>query len=94
MHWHSLLCLEKSLDPAKVAGKIVACLRGESARVAKGIEAARAGAAGMVLCNSVVEGNDLTGDAHLLPAAHINYTDGLVLFAYINSTKFVLIFTL
>ncbi|KAG6416414.1 hypothetical protein SASPL_123844 [Salvia splendens] len=83
----ALVCLEKSLDPAKVAGKIVACLRGENARVAKGIEAKRAGAAGMVLCNSVVEGNDLTGDAHLLPAAHINYTDGLVLFAYINSTK-------
>ncbi|KAL1559955.1 subtilisin-like protease SBT5.4 [Salvia divinorum] len=83
----ALLCLEKSLDPAKVRGRIVVCLRGENARIAKGIEAARAGAAGMVLCNSQLEGNDLSGDPHFLPAAHINYTDGLVLFAYINSTK-------
>ncbi|XP_057765175.1 subtilisin-like protease SBT5.4 [Salvia miltiorrhiza] len=83
----ALLCLDKSLDSGKVAGKIVVCMRGENARVSKGIEAARAGAAGMVLCNDQTDGNDVTGDAHFLPATHISYADGLVLFAYINSTK-------
>lgn len=69
-------------------GKIVVCLRGQNSRVEKGIEAARAGAAGMVLCNSKAEGNELIADSHFLPATQINYTDGLILFAYINSTRF------
>lgn len=77
------------MDSAKVSGKIVVCLRGEGARVSKGIESARAGAAGMVLCNNATDGNELIGDVHFLPATHISYTDSLTLFAYINSTKFV-----
>ena len=51
MYSCSELCLNGTLDPAKVKGKIVLCLRGENARVAKGLECAQAGAVGMILAN-------------------------------------------
>lgn len=83
------LCKEGTLDRKKVEGKIVVCLRGDNPRVEKGAVARAAGAAGMILINSDVDGAEILADPHLLPATHINYTDGLVLLAYINSTKFV-----
>ncbi|KAL6991312.1 hypothetical protein U1Q18_009429 [Sarracenia purpurea var. burkii] len=84
---NALLCEEGTLDPQKVKGKILVCLRGDIARVKKGQQAALAGAAGMILCNAKSDGNDIIADPHVLPASHINYTDGLALFAYMNSTK-------
>lgn len=68
-------------------GKILACLRGETARVAKGEESLLAGAVGMILCNDKLSGNEIIADAHVLPASQINYTDGVAVFAYISSTK-------
>ncbi|XP_030929601.1 subtilisin-like protease SBT5.4 isoform X2 [Quercus lobata] len=83
----ALLCYAGSLDPKKVKGKIVLCLRGEIARVDKGSECLRAGAVGMILANNLTDGNDLSADPHVLPASHINYTDGQIIFAYLNRTK-------
>ncbi|GMP75936.1 hypothetical protein CsSME_00032844 [Camellia sinensis var. sinensis] len=83
----AMLCKGGTLDPRKVKGKIVACLRGEIARVEKGMEAAQAGAVGMILCNDELSGNEIIADPHVLPASHINYTDGLAVLAYINSTN-------
>jgi len=83
----ALLCYAGSLDPKKVKGKIVLCLRGENARVEKGSECHRAGAVGMILANNVTDGNDLSADPHVLPASHIKYTDGQIIFAYLNGTK-------
>ncbi|KAL6544170.1 hypothetical protein OROGR_010667 [Orobanche gracilis] len=82
-----ILCKENTLNPNMVKGKIVICLRGQNARVEKGVVAARAGAAGMILCNDESSGNDVSADPHFLPAAHINYENGLTLFAYVNNTK-------
>ncbi|CAI9109008.1 OLC1v1008737C2 [Oldenlandia corymbosa var. corymbosa] len=81
------LCSPGSLDPEKVKGKIIVCLRGESARVAKGVVAAQAGAVGMILCNNAAAGNGINADPHFLPATHITYHDSLPLLSYINSTK-------
>ncbi|KAJ9184226.1 hypothetical protein P3X46_003973 [Hevea brasiliensis] len=81
------LCKPGSLDHEKVGGKILVCLRGENARVDKGLQAFLAGAAGMILCNDKQNGNGLVLDFHFLPASHINYTDGLTVFSYINSTN-------
>ncbi|KAI9187219.1 hypothetical protein LWI28_025662 [Acer negundo] len=81
------LCKPGTLDPVKVKGKILVCLRGENGRVEKGSLAAKAGAVGMILANNKESGNEILADAHLLPASHINFTDGLSVFAYINSTK-------
>lgn len=68
-------------------GKILVWLRGVNARVDKGQQAALAGAVGMVLANNDLSGNEILADPHVLPASHINYTDGLALFSYINSTR-------
>ncbi|KAI4311838.1 hypothetical protein MLD38_036701 [Melastoma candidum] len=81
------LCFPETLDPEKAKGKIVACLRGITARVDKGRQAAQAGAAGMILCNDEDSGNEIIADPHLLPAAHITYKDGLTVFNYINNSK-------
>lgn len=76
-----------SLDPEKVRGKIVVCLRGITARVEKGEAVLRAGGSGMVLVNDQTSGNEIIADAHVLPATHISYNDGLSLFSYLNFTK-------
>ncbi|PIA43768.1 hypothetical protein AQUCO_01800075v1 [Aquilegia coerulea] len=81
------LCKAGSLDPKKVKGKILVCTRGDNARVDKGLQAELAGAVAMVLSNDVSTGNEIIADAHVLPASHITYTDGLAVFEYINSTK-------
>ncbi|KAK4487575.1 hypothetical protein RD792_005777, partial [Penstemon davidsonii] len=85
--WEALLCRLKALDPEKVKGNILVCLMGEIPSTVKGKHALLAGAAGMILCNDEFDGNDLTAEAHFLPAAQISYIDGLSVFAYINSTK-------
>jgi len=56
----------------------------------KGYQAALVGAAGMILCNDKASGNEIIADPHVLPAAQITYTDGLAVFAYINSTEYAL----
>ncbi|KAF8054516.1 hypothetical protein N665_1327s0002 [Sinapis alba] len=83
----ALLCKKDSLDPEKVKGKIVVCLRGDNARVDKGQQAATAGAVGMILCNDKASGNEIISDTHVLPASQIDYEDGEAVFSYLNSTK-------
>ena len=85
----SLLCESGSLDPSKVKGKILLCLRGDNARVEKGFEALKAGAVGMILANNVSDANDRSSDPHVLPVSHINYTDGQLVFAYVNTSKYL-----
>ncbi|XVE50924.1 hypothetical protein DITRI_Ditri01bG0202400 [Diplodiscus trichospermus] len=84
---NAILCMPGTLDPKKAKGKIVVCLRGNNARTDKGKQALLAGAAGMILANDEKSGNEIIADPHLLPATHINFTDGDIVFAYINSTK-------
>ncbi|WOK99953.1 subtilisin-like protease SBT5.3 [Canna indica] len=81
------LCYLRSLDPAMVKGKIVVCLRGITARVEKGEAVREAGGIGMVLANDVDNGNEVIADVHVLPATHITYSDGRILFSYLNSTR-------
>lgn len=84
----AMLCKVGTLDPKKVKGKIVVCLRGDIERTDKSHEAAATGAIGMVLVNDKDSGNEVDADPHVLPASHINYTDGLALFSYISNTRF------
>ncbi|XP_059629034.1 subtilisin-like protease SBT5.4 [Cornus florida] len=84
----ALFCKEGALDPQKAKGKIVVCLRGgEVDRADKSVNAARAGAVGMILCNDKADGDAIVADPHTIPASHLNYTAGQALFAYINSTQ-------
>ncbi|OAY79852.1 subtilisin-like protease SBT1.5 [Ananas comosus] len=81
----SSLCLEGSLDPAAVRGRIVVCDRGVSPRAAKGEVVRRAGAAGMILANGAFDGEGLVADCHVLPAAAVGAAAGDALRRYIAS---------
>lgn len=83
----SVLCKAGTLDPKKVKGKILVCLRGDNARVDKGEQALLAGAVGMVLANNEANGDEVIADPHVLPASHINFTGGYTIYKYINTTK-------
>ena len=77
------LCMENSLDPMMVRGKIVICDWGSSPRVAKGLIMKKAGDVGMILPNGVSNGEGLVGDAHLIPACAVGSDEGDVVKAYI-----------
>lgn len=70
------LCVTGTLSPEKVAGKIVLCDRGLTARVQKGSVVKSAGALGMVLSNTAANGEELVADAHLLPASAVGEKAG------------------
>ncbi|XP_065879695.1 subtilisin-like protease SBT5.6 [Euphorbia lathyris] len=80
-------CLPNSLSPEKVKGKIVLCMRGEGMRVSKGKEVKRAGGAGFILGNSPPNGNEITVDAHLLPATAVASNQAIQILNYIKSTN-------
>ena len=61
------------LDPAKIAGKIVVCDRGTTARVAKSLAVKEAGGVGMILLNPTA--NSLNADFHFVPTVHLQNTD-------------------
>lgn len=70
------LCLEGTLDPHLVAGKIVICDRGISPRVQKGQVVKNAGGIGMILSNTASNGEELVADSHLLPAVAVGEKEG------------------
>ncbi|WP_296001609.1 S8 family serine peptidase [Rugamonas sp.] len=67
------------LDPAKVAGKIVACQRGNNARVDKANAVKTAGGIGMILLD---DGNGTVVDIYNVPTIHVNQTDGATVASY------------
>ncbi|KAK7265556.1 hypothetical protein RJT34_33176 [Clitoria ternatea] len=85
---YALYCGYRNLDPVKVKGKIVVCLYGDdNDRLEMGVEAARAGAVGMIIANDKDSGNELFSDLHILPATQVNFEDGTHIFNYANHTK-------
>lgn len=58
------------LDPAKVAGKIVVCDRGTTARTNKSLAVQEAGGVGMILTNNPA--GTLNDDAHFVPTVHVS----------------------
>jgi hypothetical protein len=67
------------LDPAKVAGKIVICTRGDNARVDKSLAVKEAGGIGMILVDN---GSGLVSEAHSVPTIHVSAADGALIKAY------------
>ena len=68
------------LDPAKVAGKIVICERGVTARVNKSLAVKEAGGLGMILYNN--PDSSLNADFHFVPTVHVDLADGTAIKAY------------
>lgn len=75
------------MNPAKVRGKVVVCLRGGNSRADKGGTVLAAGGIAMVLANDEASGDEVMADAHLLPATHISFTAGEEVLKYIETTK-------
>lgn len=67
---NAALCGPGTLDPAKVAGKVVVCDRGVFDRVAKSAEVLRGGGVGMILVN--LSNSSLDTDKHAVPTVHVN----------------------
>lgn len=72
-----------ALDPAKVAGKIVVCDRGVTARVDKSLAVYEAGGVGMILVN--VSPASLNADFHSVPTVHLQDTDRAAVKAYADT---------
>lgn len=85
--YSSSLCLEESLNPESVKGKIVVCDRGVNSRGAKGEVVKKAGGVGMILANGVFDGEGLVADCHVLPATSIGAASGDVVRKYVASSK-------
>ncbi|KAG9453151.1 hypothetical protein H6P81_006055 [Aristolochia fimbriata] len=81
------LCLEGTLDPHVVAGKIVVCDRGISPRVQKGQVVKDAGGVGMVLTNTAANGEELVADCHFIPAVAVGESKGNAIKRYIRATR-------
>ncbi|GAB3272451.1 S8 family serine peptidase [Parahaliea aestuarii] len=75
-------CLEP-FPPGHFNGEIVICDRGEIARVDKGANVLAGGAGGMVLANVSFDG--VVGDAHFLPAIHVEVDVGDALKTWLDS---------
>ena len=69
-------CLEAFPPGTFDAGQIVVCDRGAIARVQKGRNVRDGGAGGFVLANTDGGASSTNDDLHVLPAIHINATDG------------------
>jgi subtilisin family serine protease len=67
---NAALCAPDTLDPAKIAGKVVVCDRGVVDRVAKSAEVKRGGGVGLVLVN--LSESSLDTDKHSVPTVHVN----------------------
>ncbi|KAL3375714.1 hypothetical protein AABB24_006934 [Solanum stoloniferum] len=82
--YSSSLCLEGSLNPNYVQGKIVLCDRGVNSRAAKGLVVKKAGGMGMIIANGVFDGEGLIADCHVLPATAVGASAGDEIRKYIS----------
>uniref|UniRef100_A0A6J0PB25 Subtilisin-like protease SBT1.2 n=1 Tax=Elaeis guineensis var. tenera TaxID=51953 RepID=A0A6J0PB25_ELAGV len=82
------VCKSGSLEDIDVRGKVVVCdADGEVGRVNQGRTVKSAGGAAMILRNKETSGFTTMSDTHVLPAAHVSYSDGLKIKSYISSAS-------
>jgi Subtilase family/Peptidase inhibitor I9/PA domain len=79
------LCFLGSLDPAKVAGKIVVCDRGVNARIDKSLEVKNEGGIGMIMVNT--SPNSVNADLHFVPTVHLGDGDAAAIHAAATAGK-------
>ncbi|KAL5579656.1 hypothetical protein UlMin_012098 [Ulmus minor] len=85
--YSSSLCLEGSLEPNLVKGKMVLCDRGINSRAGKGDVVKKAGGVGMILANGVFDGEGLVADCHVLPATSVGAFAGDEIRKYLTSAS-------
>ncbi|XP_027115037.1 subtilisin-like protease SBT1.1 [Coffea arabica] len=80
-------CINGSLSPKLVRGKIVVCDRGINSRVEKGEQVKMAGGAGMIIVNTETGGEERFADPHILPATMLGAQAAISIKRYMNSTR-------
>ncbi|KAK9758014.1 hypothetical protein RND81_01G200800 [Saponaria officinalis] len=75
-HKGAEFCINGSLSPKLVKGKIVLCQRGVNYRTEKGLVVKSAGGAAMLLFNNPEFGDELIADPHVLPAVTLKASEG------------------
>ncbi|CAI5502950.1 unnamed protein product [Closterium sp. Naga37s-1] len=83
------LCFPGCLDPAKVAGKIVMCLRGGVYLFEKARVVAAAGGLGVIFVNDPTGSSDVYSSVSeaTIPTVHLTAAQGAVIRTYIKKTK-------
>jgi subtilisin family serine protease len=81
------LCFSGTLDPAKVAGRMVVCDRGVNARVDKSLAVAMAGGLGMVLVNVAGGATDIAADFHSVPTIHLPAANEAAIKSYVGTSN-------
>ncbi|GMI93517.1 hypothetical protein like AT5G45650 [Hibiscus trionum] len=82
-------CLDGSLDPYKVNGKIVLCFVGDgTGYLYKGVEVSKAGGVGMILAHPESDGNQPSYNINFVPATEVMYDDAVQIIQYIYSTMY------
>jgi subtilisin family serine protease len=71
------------LDPAKVAGKILVCDRGNNVLVNKSANGKIAGAVGVIIANVPGGNTTILNQAHTISTVHITKEDGAVVKSYV-----------
>ncbi|KAE8805286.1 Subtilisin-like protease [Hordeum vulgare] len=79
-------CSNGSLDGFDVKNKIVLCDIGNVLPVDKGAVVLRAGGAGMIVANQLLQGYITSPVAHVLPASRVSYAAGVEIKNYIKTT--------
>ncbi|KAL7212676.1 hypothetical protein ACSBR2_015372 [Camellia fascicularis] len=79
-------CLDGTLSPELVKGKIVLCLSGYSYNVKKGLEVKRVQGIGFILQNPV-NGIGISVDAHVLPGTAVFSNDSTTILNYIRTSN-------
>lgn len=78
------LCKANTLDPAKVKGAIVLCLRGDNDRTDKSAQVKAAGGVGLVLYSPKATDEEMA-DAHTVPTVYLDKASGEAAKAYADS---------
>ncbi|KAG1353962.1 subtilisin-like protease SBT1.7 [Cocos nucifera] len=80
-------CKSGSFDGTDVRGKIVLCVGGDIENVDKGRLVKKAGGAAMIVLNPFELGSTTFAEVHVLPVAHVSYSNALKIISYLESTS-------
>ncbi|RZC86700.1 hypothetical protein C5167_030052 [Papaver somniferum] len=84
----SIFCKEGELNSTAAAGKIVLCDGGGGiGRADKGNAVKIAGGVGVIIANPLANGEELSGDAHLIPGTTVTFRGGVEILRYIVTQK-------
>lgn len=75
------------LDPVKVAGNIVVCIRGGNVLVNKGAAVKAAGGAGMIIQNAPGTNNTTINQPYVVPTVHLDVAAYPTVFAYAQTAN-------